>query len=232
MSNQTILIIDDEIQIRKVLRITLEANNYNVIEAENGNDGITKTAMHKPNAIFLDLGLPDQDGMKVLKNIREWYNSPIIILSVRNSEKDIIEALDLGADDYLTKPFNMGELLARLRNAFRHNKEEKQLTFFQINELSVDFSARIVKKENEEIKLTSTEYSLLALLIQNRDKVLTHRYILEKVWGGGFSEETQYLRVYIAQLRKKVDSDNNSLILTESGVGYRFSTNGKIVTTK
>lgn len=224
MTQQTLLIIDDEVQIRKILKITLESNGYKIIEAENGQDGITKTAMHQPNAIFLDLGLPDSDGLDILKQLREWYQSPIIILSVRNSEKDIITALDSGADDFLTKPFNMGELLARLRTAFRHKQPSENISSFSINDINVDFSTRTVKKGDEVLKLTSTEYSLLVLLIQNRGKVITHRYILEHVWGYGFANETQYLRVYIAQLRKKIEDDaaNPQIILTESGVGYRF----------
>lgn len=222
-NQQTILIIDDEVQIRKILKITLEANDYRVIEAESGKDGITKAAMHQPNAIFLDLGLPDDDGLNILKQLREWYKHPIIILSVRNSEKDIITALDFGADDYLTKPFNMGELLARLRNAFRHSQHTENIATFKFNDVVVDFANRVVTKDGEELKLTSTEYSLLVLLIQNRGKVLTHRYILEKVWGDGFANETQYLRVYIAQLRKKVEDEKKAqVIVTESGVGYRF----------
>lgn len=221
---QTILIIDDERQIRKILKITLESNGYRVIESETAQDGITKTAMHQPNAILLDLGLPDDDGQNVLKNLREWYKLPILILSVKNSEIDIIKALDSGADDYLTKPFNMGELLARLRNAFRHNHQDEIISSFSFKDIEVDFANRTVKKGNEFLKFTSTEYSLLILLIQNRGKVLTHRYILEQVWGYGFANETQYLRVYIAQLRKKIESDpaNPEIILTESGVGYRF----------
>lgn len=223
-NQQTILIIDDENQIRKILKITLESNGYRVIESETAQDGITKTAMHQPNAIILDLGLPDDDGQNVLKNLREWYKLPIIILSVKNSESEIIQALDSGADDYLTKPFNMGELLARLRNAFRHNSKEEVISIFRFKDIEVNFANRTVKKDDTLLKLTSTEYTLLVLLIQNRGKVLTHRYILEKVWGYGFTTETQYLRVYIAQLRKKIELDptNPQIILTESGVGYRF----------
>jgi two-component system KDP operon response regulator KdpE len=220
-NQQTILIIDDEIQIRKILRISLETKEYKIIEAENGKDGITKAAMHQPQGIILDLGLPDSDGLNILKQLREWYKLAIIILSVRNSEKDIISALDSGADDYLTKPFNIGELLARLRTAFRHHQQVESFSVVRFGSIKIDFSNRMVYKNEEVLKFTSTEYSLLSLLVQNRGKVLTHRFILENVWGHGFANETQYLRVYIAQLRKKIEEDAK-LIITESGIGYRL----------
>ncbi|MEK7432872.1 MAG: response regulator [Cyanobacteriota bacterium] len=227
MNKKKILIIDDEAQIRKILKISLESVEYTVIESETGNDGIAKTAMYNPDAVLLDLGLPDKSGETVLKELREWYKKPIFILSVKNSEKDIISCLDHGANDYLSKPFNIPELLARLRVIFRYeqnNQEEEHI--FKLKDIEVDFTTRNVKKNGEIIKLTSTEYSLLSLLIKNRGKVLTHKYILNEVWGHGFSNETQYLRVYIGQLRKKFETDHNrpEIILTESGVGYRFFT--------
>jgi len=227
MNKKKILIIDDESQIRKILKISLESVEYTVIESETGNDGIAKTAMYNPDAVLLDLGLPDKSGETVLKELREWYKKPIFVLSVKNSEKDIISCLDHGANDYLSKPFNIPELLARLRVIFRYeqnNQEEEHI--FKLKDIEVDFTTRNVKKNGELIKLTSTEYSLLSLLIKNRGKVLTHKYILNEVWGHGFSNETQYLRVYIGQLRKKFETDHNrpEIILTESGVGYRFFT--------
>lgn len=227
MNKKKILIIDDEAQIRKILKISLESVEYTVIESETGNDGIAKTAMYNPDAVLLDLGLPDKSGETVLKELREWYKKPIFVLSVKNSEKDIISCLDHGANDYLSKPFNIPELLARLRVIFRYeqnNQEEEHI--FKLKDIEVDFTTRNVKKNGELIKLTSTEYSLLCLLIKNRGKVLTHKYILNEVWGHGFSNETQYLRVYIGQLRKKFETDHNrpEIILTESGVGYRFFT--------
>ncbi len=224
MSKQNILIIDDEVQIRRLLRITLEANDYNVIEAKDGRNGIEQAASCRPELIILDLGLPDEDGLVILKKLREWIKIPIIILSVRNSEKDIITALDTGADDYLTKPFNTGELLARIRTAIRHNQPEQSSPIFTNASLEIDFQARTVKKNGELIKLTATEFSLLSLFVRNAGKVITHSYILKEVWGKMFSDDTQYVRIYIAQLRKKLEDDPNKpkYFVTESRVGYRF----------
>ena len=224
MIKDNILVIDDEPQIRRLLRITLEANEYNVIDAKDGTTGIEQSASCRPNLIILDLGLPDMDGLIVLKKLREWTKIPIIILSVRNSEKDIITALDLGADDYLTKPFNTGELLARIRNAIKHSRPEQSVSVFENGSMEVDFPSRVVKKNNEIIKLTATEFSLLALFIRNAGKVITHSYILKEVWGKQFSDDTQYVRIYIAQLRKKLEDDPNKpkFFVTESRVGYRF----------
>jgi two-component system KDP operon response regulator KdpE len=219
-----ILIIDDEPQIRKILRITLESNSYKVMEAENGKDGIAFTAANKPNLIILDLGLPDQDGLSVLKNIREWSNIPVIILSVRNSEEDIVSCLDQGADDYLTKPFNTSELLARIRASLRRSAQVNEENVYSDGSLSIDLVSRTVKKENVEVKLTVTEYDLLLLLVKNVGKVLTHRYILKEIWGPAYIEQSQYPRVFVGNLRKKIEDDpaNPKYILTESGVGYRF----------
>lgn len=219
-----ILIVDDEPQIRKILRITLESNSYKVMEAENGKDGIAFTAANKPNLIILDLGLPDQDGLSVLKNIREWSNIPVIILSVRNSEEDIVSCLDQGADDYLTKPFNTSELLARIRASLRRSAQVNEENVYSDGSLSIDLVSRTVKKEAFEVKLTATEYDLLLLFVKNVGKVLTHRYILKEIWGPAYIEQSQYPRVFVGNLRKKIEDDpaNPKYILTESGVGYRF----------
>ena len=222
--SDTILIIDDEVQIRRLLEITLSSNGYKIFEASSGKEGLVAAATHNPALIILDLGLPDMDGIDILKKLREWYPRPIIILSVRNSEDDIIHALDNGANDYLTKPFRTGELLARIRVAIRQIHDNSDNPILEFGSLSIDLSSHIVRKRNEIVKLTSTEFSLLTLLAKNEGRVLTHQYILKEVWGMGYVEQTQYLRVFIAQLRKKVE-DNPSkpkLLNTESGIGYRF----------
>ncbi len=220
----TIVVCDDESQIRKILSISLESADYKVVEAENGKDAITQIATSHPQLVILDLGLPDRDGLSVLKEIRTWTSVPVIILSVKNSEEDIVKALDLGADDYLTKPFNTSELLARIRANIRRTITGDEETVFQNGDLVIDLASRIVKKANTEIKLTNTEYLLLVLLAKNTDKVLTHRYILKEIWGPSAVENSQYLRVFIGQLRKKIEDDysNPEIILTESGVGYRM----------
>lgn len=224
---KNILVIDDEIQIRRLLKIALEDAGYSVFEAEDGRKGIQETINHKPSTILLDLGLPDEDGQIILKKIREFSDVPVIILSVRNSEKDIIAALDSGANDYITKPFNIGELLARIRAGLRYYQPEQSSPVFKNGNISIDFSTRVVLNKNEIVKLTTTEFSLLALFIRNAGKVLTHQYILKEIWGKPFSDETQYLRVYIAQLRKKFEDDHTKpkIFLTESGVGYRMVLN-------
>lgn len=224
-NNPTILIIDDEIQIRRLLRLNLEEENFKTLEAENGINGMQMAASHNPDLIILDLGLPDKDGLTVLKELREWSIIPIIILSVRNSENDIVSALDSGANDYLTKPFNSGELLARIRAALRVQIHEQSSPVYKNGSLEVDFNSRIVKKNGEIIKLTATEYSLLILFIKNTGKVITHSYILNEVWGKTFSEETQYVRIYMAQLRKKLEDNPNQpkMFTTESGIGYRLN---------
>lgn len=222
--NETILIIDDEIQIRRLLEITLSANGFKIIKSVNGKDGMIDAATHHPSLIILDLGLPDIDGQQILKKLRVWFNKPIIVLSVRNSEDDIINALDNGANDYLSKPFRTGELLARIRVALRAKDENADLSIINFGSLNIDLINYIVKKDNEIIKLTATEFSLLSLFAKNSGRVLTHQYILKEVWGYGYTEQTQYLRVFVAQLRKKIE-DNPSkptLLITESGIGYRF----------
>jgi two-component system KDP operon response regulator KdpE len=226
MSNKPeILVIDDEAQIRKLLQITLESNDYIVRQAVNGKEGLISAANHPPSMVILDLGLPDIDGQDLLKQLREWFTNPVIILSVKNSQEDIIQALDAGANDYLVKPFRTGELLARIRSALRVSSLADNNPVIVCGDLTVDLASRTIKKNDETIKLTVTEYTLLSLLIKNNGKVLTHHYLLREVWGPGFINQSQYLRVFIAQLRKKIETDPNrpELILTESGVGYRFA---------
>lgn len=221
----SILVIDDEAQIRKLLEIALEANDYKVLFAVNAKEGLTVAASHQPDLILLDLGLPDEDGQEVLKKLREWYRHPIIILSVKNTEEEIVRALDSGANDYLTKPFRTQELLARIRTAFRNKtmiNNELTVTF---GNCVVDLTSRVLKVNGETVKLTATEYNLLNLLIKNDGRVLTHQYILKEIWGQSYADQTQYLRVFVAQLRKKIEEDPNrpKFIITESGVGYRFN---------
>ena len=218
-----IIVVDDEPQIRKILRITLESNDYKVTTAENAEQATVVIGTMHPSLILLDLGLPDKDGLSFLKELREWCSVPIIILSVRNSEEDIVAALDLGADDYITKPFNTSELLARIRANLR-KAQMPQETVFRNSYLSIDFASHLVLKHNDEVKLTNTEYSLLLLFVKNIGKVLTHRYILKEIWGPSYVEHTQYLRVFVGQLRKKIEDEDaeSKMIVTESGVGYRM----------
>lgn len=224
MNKAEILIIDDEPQIRKLLQIVLESNDYKVVQAATGKDGLALAANHPPDLILLDLGLPDRSGHEILKDLREWFNNPIIILSVRDSENDIVTALDNGATDYLTKPFRTGELSARIRSAIRRTHSETNEAAISCGNLQIDLAARIVKRDGQAVKLTSTEYNLLVLFVKNEGKVLTHHYILKEIWGVGYQTETQYLRVFVAQLRKKIEENPNhpQHIITESGVGYRF----------
>jgi len=222
--SETILIIDDEVQIRRLLEITLSSSGYKISEAATGKDGLIGAATHHPALIILDLGLPDMDGIDLLKKIREWYEKPVIILSARNSEDDIVQALDNGANDYLTKPFRTGELLARIRVALRLNQgagDTPELTF---GSLTIDLINHVARKRGEILKLTSTEFSLLSLLSKNSGRVLTHQSILKEIWGFGYIDQTQYLRVFVAQLRKKIEDDpaKPKLLITESGIGYRF----------
>lgn len=223
MNKPDILVIDDEPQIRKLLQITLESNDFNIAEAGSAREGLAMAANHPPSLILLDLGLPDKSGQQVLKELKHWFRHPVIILSVLNSEEDIIYALDSGADDYLVKPFRTGELLARIRSALRKELRESE-PVISSGELSLDLTNRVVRKNGAQIKLTSTEYNLLALMARNEGKVLTHRHILKEVWGPGYENQSQYLRVFVAQLRKKIENNPNEpqYIITESGVGYRF----------
>jgi two-component system, OmpR family, KDP operon response regulator KdpE len=225
MANEdSILIIDDEAQIRRLLEITLSANGYKILEASTGKEGLTLAATNHPVLIILDLGLPDADGLEILKKLREWYTKPILILSVRNSEDDIVKALDAGANDYLTKPFRTGELLARIRVAIRQRQDMTDQPVLVFDSLTIDLVNHIARKNNEILKLTTTQFDLLALLAKNEGRVLTHQYILKEVWGMSYVEQTQYLRVFIAQLRKKTEDDPSKpkLLNTESGIGYRF----------
>lgn len=224
MSKADILVIEDEPQIRKLLEITLESNDYKVIHAENAKQGILLAANHSPEVIILDLGLPDKSGHDVLKELRTWFNKSIIILSVLNQEEDIVKALDNGATDYLTKPFRNAELMARIRASMRRNTTENNETLVQFGSLKIDLVAHVVKKNDNVVKLTATEFNLLALFVKNEGRVLTHQFILKEIWGVGSQTETQYLRVFVGTLRKKIEENPNAPdhIITESGVGYRF----------
>lgn len=220
-----VLVIDDEIQIRRLLRVTLEANGYRVLEAVTGGDGIVESAQRKPDAVLLDLGLPDLDGLTVLKRLREWSHVPVLILTVRDAEDEKVAALDSGADDYVTKPFSTAELLARLRVALRHAQPLPENAVFQSGDLEVDLASRRIAVRGKEVKLTPTEYSFLRLLVRNAGRVVTQRQILTEVWGPNTVEQTHYLRVYAAHLREKLEADpaRPELILTEPGIGYRLT---------
>jgi two-component system, OmpR family, KDP operon response regulator KdpE len=219
-----ILVIDDETAIRRFLRITLEAQGFQLSEAATARDGLVQAAMVRPEIIILDLGLPDMDGLALLSSLREWSQVPVIVLSVRDTEEDKIALLDAGADDYLTKPFSAGELMARIRVALRHLAPEAADALFRSGPLQVDLANRLVQVAGKPIKLTVTEYDLLRLLVQHAGKVLTHHHILREIWGGSGNEEMQYLRVYISQLRHKIEANpaHPRLLLTETGVGYRL----------
>ncbi|MFZ4520350.1 MAG: response regulator [Bacteroidales bacterium] len=223
-SKQKVLIIDDEPQIRRLLKITLEANQFRVIEAESSQSGLLAASMNQPDVILLDLGLPDQDGLSTLKKLREWSAVPVIILTVQDDELVKIGALDHGADDYITKPFNTGELLARIRVAIRHSMKSGDTPILTNGPLWIDLISRIVKINGEEIKLTATEYNLLALFMRNCGKVLTHSHICKEIWGNPYSDNSQVLRVHIAQLRKKIEQNPSIpvLLLTEPAIGYRL----------
>jgi two-component system, OmpR family, KDP operon response regulator KdpE len=220
----TALVIDDELQIRRLLRVCLDANGYRVLEAAQGQEGIALAAQHRPDVVVLDLGLPDMDGIAVLKRLREWSQVPVVVLSVRDREEDKVKALDNGADDYVTKPFGSGELLARLRVAMRHGQPPSDTAIFRAGRLEVDLAARVVKVGGSQVKLTVTEYALLRLLVQHAGKVLTHQQILREVWGPTYVGQTHYLRVYMAHLREKLEAESSkpALLLTEPGVGYRL----------
>lgn len=219
-----ILIIDDEVQIRRLLEISLSAQNFKTFFAASGKEGLISAATINPSLIILDLGLPDMDGQALIGMLREWFSKPIIVLSVRNSEEEIIQALDSGANDYLTKPFRSGELIARIRAAIRMSEEKRDEPVITFGDLTIDLVKHMVYKNREILKLTATEYSLLVLLAKNRGRVLTHQFILREIWGYGYQEQTQYLRVFIAQLRKKIENNpsNPEILITESGIGYRF----------
>ena len=221
-----VLIVDDELPIRRFLRVTLEAQSYIVAEAATGKDAVPAASAFKPDVIILDLGLPDIDGIEVTKLLRAWAKVPIIILSVRGEEQDKIDALDAGADDYLTKPFGVGELLARLRAALRRSVEAEPGPVFTTGRLKVDLARRVVSVSDHEVQLTPTEYSLLRELVFSAGKVLTHRQLLRQVWGTGYDYEQHMLQVNISNLRRKLEPDSSRpiYILTEPGVGYRLRT--------
>lgn len=220
-----VLVVDDEVQIRRFLKISLEASGYQVSECATGREALEKAALLRPDLIILDLGLPDMDGVTVITRLREWTQTPVIILSVRDADSDKVAALDAGADDYLTKPFSVAELTARLRVAIRHIAPEPEVTRFRSGDLQIDLARRLVMVRGQPVKLTPTEYALLRLLVQHAGRVLTHRQILRAVWGPEYVDETHYLRVYFAQLRQKLEADpaRPELILTEPGVGYRLA---------
>jgi two-component system KDP operon response regulator KdpE len=220
-----VLVIDDEIQIRRLLRISLEKQGFDVYEAETGKDGLRMVLVAKPDIIVLDLGLPDRDGLSVLTELRAWSTVPVIILSVRNTEDDIVRLLNAGADDYLIKPFNTGELIARIQVAIRHHAPQTAEKVFATGRLSVDLFNREVKVAGETVKLTPTEYALVRFFVQHAGRILTHRQILREVWGPNMEDETNYLRVYVNALRKKVETNPQmpELLVTEPGVGYRLT---------
>jgi two-component system KDP operon response regulator KdpE len=219
-----ILTIDDEPQILRLLQITLEKNGYRVMSAGTGEEGILRVRTSAYALVVLDLGLPDMDGMEVLKQIRRISKVPVIILTVRSGEVEIIEALDQGADDYLTKPFRTGELLARVRLCLRKAQTPEDEAVMHVGPITIDFAAHLVARDGVPVKLTATEFDLLRLFVHHAGKVLTHKFILESVWGPAYSEETQYTRVHVGHLRKKIEENpsNPRLIQTESGIGYRF----------
>lgn len=219
-----VLVIDDEPQIRKLLKVSLNAYGYTLAEADTGQDGINRTAIFKPDLIIVDLGLPDIDGKDVVRQIRDWSHVPIIILTARDQEKEKIEALDAGADDYVTKPFGMGELLARIRVCLRRSAESDDEPVLTCGGLKVDLVLRRVTVDDREIKLTPTEYEIIKVMAQHAGRVLTHKQLLKAVWGNSYNEDTHYIRVYIGQLRRKIEVDpaQPCYIITESGVGYRL----------
>ncbi len=222
-----VLIIEDEQPIRHFLRASMTEESYRVVEASTGEEGLRSAAQQPPDLVVLDLGLPDLDGQEVLRRLREWSSAPVIVLTARDQEQQKVEALDAGADDYVTKPFGVGELLARMRTALRHaNRTTADASSVSVGELRVDFAARLVYRANQEVHLTPLEYKLLVTLLKHSGKVLTHRYLLREVWGPLDSQETHYLRVFVASLRRKLEADpaRPRYILTEPGVGYRFVT--------
>jgi two-component system KDP operon response regulator KdpE len=219
------LVIDDEAQMRRLLRVSLEGAGYRVFDAETGGQGLLEAASRKPDVIVLDLGLPDIDGLEVVKRLREWSTTPIVILSVRESETEKVAALDAGADDYVTKPFHTEELLARLRVTQRHAQHKESPAIFEQEDLRVDLPERLVTVKGKAVDLTPTEYALLRLLVTHAGKVLTHAHVLRSIWGPKSSEQSQYLRVYVSHLRAKLTALGlrPDLIKTETGIGYRLT---------
>jgi two-component system, OmpR family, KDP operon response regulator KdpE len=223
-NSAVVLLIDDEIQIRRLLRLALESVDYRVYEAENGQQGLSEVAYRRPDVILLDLGLPDLDGLAVLQRLREWSQIPVLVLSVREGPEDKIAALDRGADDYLTKPFDTGELLARMRALLRRTQAGDEAPILTFGELELDLAAHVIKVHQQELKLTPTEYALLKHLAVHADKVVTQRQLLREIWGPQAEEQAQYLRVYLTHLRKKLATAGLTSveIRTEKGIGYRF----------
>lgn len=225
-NKELVLLIEDEPQMRRFLRITLQSHGYRLIEAAGGREGLVHATTRNPDVVLLDLGLPDMDGLEVTKRLREWTNMPIIVISARDQEQDKIKALDLGADDYLTKPFNAGELLARIRVALRHTARElaPESPIFILQNLRVDLANRQVFLDDKEVHLTPIEYKLLMVLIRHAGKVVTHKQLLTEVWGAAHADEVQYLRVYMTQLRHKLETDpaRPRFFLNEPGIGYRL----------
>ena len=220
----TALVIDDEPQIRRLLRILLEQEQYRALESDTGRHGLSEIALRRPEVVLLDLGLPDMDGMAVLERLRQWSRVPVLILSVRDGPEDKVAALDAGADDFVTKPFESAELLARLRAIQRRVQVSAEEAVFEAGHLVVDFNSHTVKVKGREVKLTATEYALLKLLALHAGKVVTHKQLLREVWGPNAEEQSQYLRVYMMHLRKKIEMPNATerLLRTESGIGYRL----------
>jgi two-component system KDP operon response regulator KdpE len=220
----TALVIDDEPQIRRLLRILLEQEQYRALESDSGRHGLSEIALRRPDVVLLDLGLPDMDGMAVLERLRQWSRVPVLVLSVRDGAEDKVVALDAGADDFVTKPFESAELLARLRAIQRRAQVGPEEAVFEAGHLVIDFNSHIVKVKGREVKLTATEYALLKLLALHAGKVVTHKQLLREVWGPNAEEQSQYLRVYMMHLRKKIEISEGPerLLRTESGIGYRL----------
>lgn len=226
MQGEHVLVIEDEVPIRRFLRASLSNEGYRITEAASGEEGLRLASSQPPDLVVLDLGLPDLDGQEILKRLREWYTAPIIILSARDQESQKVAALDHGADDYVTKPFGIGELLARMRTALRHaNKTGPDNTTIEIGDLKIDLGSRLVWRKGVEVHLTPIEYKLFVTMAKNAGKVLTHRFLLREVWGPQDSHENHYLRVFVASLRRKLEDDpaRPRYLLTDQGVGYRFA---------
>ena len=228
MNKFQILVVEDDAPIRNLIATTLKTHNYKYLLAQNGEEAIIQASTHDPDVVFLDLGLPDMDGVEIIKKIREWSNMPIIVISARSEDEDKIEALDAGADDYLTKPFSVEELLARLRVMQRRiallqvDNNVNKSSIYTNGKLKIDYVAGCAYKDDEELKLTPIEYKLLCILAKNTGKVLTHKYITQKIWGSAWDSNGASLRVFMATLRKKLGNDSNSYIQTHVGIGYRM----------
>jgi two-component system, OmpR family, KDP operon response regulator KdpE len=224
MNDIKALIIDDEPQLRKLIAINLEQQGIAVVSAATGREGVVMAASHQPDIILLDLGLPDRNGHEILTELQQWFANPVLILSARNTEEDIVKALDNGAADYIVKPFRTGELMARLRTALRQKRNAGSEPIIVLGDLTIDLASRQVTRDGNEVHLTVTEFKLLAIMASNEGRVVTHRFLLNEVWGIAYQTETQYLRVFVAQLRKKLEKDPNrpAHLLTENGIGYRL----------